>query len=178
LHRRGFKGAYQTAEGLPIYHELVSGNTAEVKTLKPTLEKVLKRFPIKRIIVVADWGLLSTNTLTELQAMRLPRGAPLEFILAVPGRRYSDFKAILQPFHEACCQNIESEVVGETPWQDLRLVIAHDPYTAAEKSAKRAQTIADLEAQSQQWAGKVDAQDGGYRSRGRKLLDGGVTVRF
>jgi hypothetical protein len=60
----------------------------------------------------------------------------------------------------------------------LRLVIAHDPYTAAEKSAKRAQTIADLEAQAQQWAGKLDAQDGGYRSRGRKLSDGGVTVRF
>ena len=178
VKRQVMLGVVQTAEGLPIYHELVSGNTAEVKTLKPTLEKVLKRFPIKRIIVVADRGLLSTDNLTELQAMRLPCGAPLEFILAVPGRRYSDFKEILQPFHEACCQHIESEVVGETTWQDLRLVIAHDPYTAAEKGAKRAQTIADLEAQAQQWAGKLDAQDGGYRSRGRKLSDGGVTARF
>jgi hypothetical protein len=79
----------------------------------------------------------------------------LEFILAVPGRRYSDFKEILQPFHEACCQNFESEVVGETTWQDLRLVIAHDPYTAAEKNAKRAQTVADLETQAGQWAGKL-----------------------
>jgi transposase len=99
VKRQAMLGVVETAEGLPIYHELVSGNTAEVKTLKPTLEKVLKRFPIKRIIVVADRGLLSTDNLTELQAMRLPCGAPLEFILAVPGRRYSDFKEILQPFH-------------------------------------------------------------------------------
>jgi len=178
VKRQVMLGVVQTAEGLPIYHELVAGNTAEVKTLKPTLEKVLKRFPIKRIIVVADRGLLSTDNLAELQAMRLPCGAPLEFILAVPGRRYSDFKEILQPFHEAYCQNIGAEVIGETTWQDLRLVIAHDPHTAAEKSAKREQTIADLEAQAQQWAGKLDAQDGGYRGRGRKLSDGGVTARF
>jgi transposase len=68
--------------------------------------------------------------------------------------------------------------VGETTWKDLRLVIAHDPYTAAEKNAKRKQTISDLETQAEQWAGKLDAQDGGHRSRGRKLSDGGVTARF
>ena len=178
VKRQVMLGVVQTAEGLPIYHELVAGNTAEVKTLQPTLEKVLKRFPIKRIIVVADRGLLSTDNLEELQTMRLPCGAPLEFILAVPERRYSDFKDILQPLHETFCQDAETEVVGETTWQGLRLVMAHDPHTAAEKSSKREQTIANLEAQAQQWAGKLDAQDGGYRGRGRKLSDGGVTARF
>jgi transposase len=178
VKRQVMLGVVQTAEGLPIYHELVAGNTAEVKTLKPTLAKVLKRFPIKRIIVVADRGLLSTDNLEELQAMRLPCGAPLEFILAVPGRRYRDFKDILQPLHKTYCQDAETEVVGEATWQGLRLVMAHDPHTAAEKSAKREQTIADLEAQAEQWAGKLDAQDGGDRGRGRKLSDGGVTARF
>ena len=153
VKRQVMLGVVQTAEGLPIYHELVAGNTAEVKTLKPTLAKVLKRFPIKRIIVVADRGLLSTDNLEELQAMRLPCGAPLEFILAVPGRRYRDFKDILQPLHKTYCQDAETEVVGEATWQGLRLVMAHDPHTAAEKSAKREQTIADLEAQAEQWAG-------------------------
>ena len=178
VKRQVMLGIVQTAEGLPIYHELVAGNTAEVKTLKPTLEKVLKRFPIKRIIVVADRGLLSTDNLEELQAIRLPCGAPLEFILAVPGRRYSDFADILHPFHEAYCHGIEAEVVGETLWQGLRLVIAYDPHTAVEKNGKRQQTITDLERQAEQWAGKLDAQDEGHRSRGRKLSDGGVTARF
>ena len=178
VKRQVMLGVVQTAEGLPIDHELVAGNTTEVKTLKPTLKKVLKRFAIKRIIVVADRGLLSTDNLEELQAMRLPCGAPLAFILAVPGRRYRDFKDILQPLHKTYCQDAETEVVGETPWQGLRLVIAHDPHTAAEKSSQREQTIAHLEAQAQQWAGKLDAQDAAYRGRGRQLSDGGVTARF
>tara|TARA_R110002095_G_C4077269_1_gene221003 strand:- start:195 stop:347 length:153 start_codon:yes stop_codon:yes gene_type:complete len=45
-------GVVQTADGLPIFLEIFACNTAEVKTLKPTLEKVLARFPIKRVIVV------------------------------------------------------------------------------------------------------------------------------
>jgi transposase len=78
----------QTAEGLPIYHEVFDGNIAEVTTLRATLEKVLKRFPIRRVIAVADRGLLSVDNLHELKAMSTPSGVPLEFIVAVPGRRY------------------------------------------------------------------------------------------
>ena len=52
-------GVVQTADGMPIYHEVFAGNTAEAPTLKPTLEKVLARYPhIRRLIVVADRGLL------------------------------------------------------------------------------------------------------------------------
>ena len=171
-------GVVQTADGLPIFHEVFAGNTAEVKTLKPTLEKVLARFPIKRVIVVADRGLLSTDNLDELKAMRLPGGAPLEFILAVPGRRYSDFIDILSPFHHAQCTDANAEVIGEATWQDLRLVIAHDPDTAADKSQKRDQKIEDLEQQAAQWSGKLDEQDTGKKSRGRCLSDGGVRARF
>ena len=81
-------GIIQTAEGLPLYHEVFEGNTAEVTTLKPVIETVVKRFPVKRVIAVADRGLLSTDNLAELQAITLPGGGSLEFILAVPGRRY------------------------------------------------------------------------------------------
>ena len=73
--------------------------------------------------------------------MGLPCGAPLALILAVPGRRYRDFKDMLQPLHKTYCQDAKTEVVGETPWQGLRLVMVHDPHTAAEKSSQRKQTI-------------------------------------
>ena len=33
VKRQVMLGVVQTAEGIPIYHELVAGNTAEVKTL-------------------------------------------------------------------------------------------------------------------------------------------------
>ena len=46
-------GVVQTAEGLPIHHEVFEGNQAEAPTLLPTLRKVPVRFPhIKRLIVV------------------------------------------------------------------------------------------------------------------------------
>ncbi len=139
---------------------------------------MLARFPIKRIVVVADRGLLSTHNLDELKAMRLPNGTPLEFILAVPGRRYNDFIDILSPFHHAQCVDAHVEVIGEADWQDLRLVIAHDPDAATDKTQKRDQKIKGLEQQAAQWSGKLDAQDTGKKSRGRCLSDGGVRARF
>ncbi len=51
----------------------------------------MQRFQIRRVIAVADIGLLSIDNLAELKALKTPSGEPLEFILAVPGRRYSDF---------------------------------------------------------------------------------------
>jgi transposase len=74
----------QTAEGLPLYHEVFDGNTAEVQTLKPTLQKIVARYPVKRVIAVADRGLLSVDNLEELKTITLPGGGRLEFILAVP----------------------------------------------------------------------------------------------
>lgn len=178
VKRQFMLGVVQTADGLPLYHEVHTGNTAEVKTLLPTLKKVLARFPIKRVIVVADRGLLSTNNLEDLQAIRLPGGAPLEFVIAVPGRRYGDFVDLLTPFHEKHANNATEEVTGEASWNDLRLVIAHDPDTAAEKTQKRDEKIQALEQMAQQWVGKLDAQDEGKTGRGRKLSDGGARAKF
>jgi len=176
--RQFMLGVVQTADGIPLYHEVFDGNTAEVTTLKPTIEKVVKHFPIKRVIAVADRGLLSTDNLAELQEIELPGGGKLEFILAVPGRRYGDFVDLLTPFHQAHCQNATKETLGEVEWNGLRLIIAHNPHTASEMGAHRGQIIAKLEQQAAEWSGKLDAQDGGKRSRGRKLSDGGARARF
>lgn len=178
IARQFMLGVVQTAEGLPLYHEVFDGNTAEVSTLKPVIEKIVQRFPIKRVIAVADRGLLSIDNLTELQAIELPRGGMLEFILAVPGRRYGDFADLLAPFHARQCANAQHEVLGETKWDQLRLVVAHDPRNAQEAGAKRDAIIAQLERKAVEWAVKLDDQDGGKRKRGRKLSDGGARARF
>ena len=39
IARQFMLGVVQTAEGLPIYHEVFDGNTAETKTLLPTLTR-------------------------------------------------------------------------------------------------------------------------------------------
>ena len=178
IARQFMLGVVQTADGIPLYHEVFDGNTAEVTTLKPTIEKLVSRFAVKRMIVVADRGLLSQDNLAELQAITLACGAPLEFILAVPGRRYGEVADAVAPLHAAHFSQAQDETLGETLWNDLRLIIAHNPDTATAQTAARAQTIAKLEQQATQWAGKLDEQDTGKRYRGRKLSDGGVRAKF
>jgi transposase len=178
IARQVMLGVVQTAEGVPLYHEVFEGNTAEVTTLKAVIEKIVKRFPVKRVIAVADRGLLSTDNLADLQAIELPGGGALEFILAVPGRRYGEFIDLLEPLHVSQCLSATEEVLCETAWNKLRLVVAHDPLVAQESSAKRDRRIQTLEEQAAQWVGKLDGQDLGKAARGRKLSDGGARARF
>ena len=178
--RQVMLGVVQTADGLPLYHEVFDGNTAEVTTLKPTIEKIIRRFPIKRVIAVADRGLLSIDNLQDLQAITLPGGGKLEFILAVPGRRYGEFVELLKPLQAECsaASAAVQEVLGEAQWNQLRLVVAHDVQVATAAGAKRDALIQTLEQQAAQWAGKLDGQDAGRVARGRKLSDGGARARF
>ena len=175
--RQFMLGVVQTADGMPIYHEVFDGNTSEAPTLLPTVRKVLARYPhIRRLVMVADRGLLSVDNLTDLSAISLPDGQPLEFILAVPGRRYGEFAELLQPLHGAA--EPEGETVAETSWEGLRLVVAHNPQRAQEQTDKRTARIAALEARARDLANKLDGQDAGQKKRGRRLSDSGAKARF
>jgi hypothetical protein len=178
IARQFMLGVVQTADGLPIYHEVFDGNTAETKTLLPTLAKVMERFPhIRRLVLVADRGLLSLDNLKALQAIRLSKDRALEFILAVPGRRYHEFADLLGPFQQQCAQAGE-EITGEVAWNGLRLVVAHDPKTAQERGLARKARMDELEQLAATWTGKLEGQDQGQVKRGRKLSDSGAKARF
>ena len=178
IRRQFVLGVVQSADGLPLHHEVHEGNVAEVSTLTGTLERVMGRFPIRRVIAIADRGLMSADNLTELQAMKTPSGAPLEYVLAVPGRRYGEFVELVGPLQEKAFANAEAERVEELAWRDQRLIVAHDPERATERTARRRERIAALEAQAAAWVGKLDRQDVGKRARGRPLSDGGVRAKF
>lgn len=102
IARQFMLGVVQTAEGLPIHHEVFDGNIAETKTLLPTIMTVTQRFKVRRVVLVADRGLLSLDNLEALSAVRI-EGQTLEFILAVPGRRYGEFDELLKAFHQTHC---------------------------------------------------------------------------
>ena len=179
IARQFMLGVVQTAEGLPIYHEVFDGNQAEGPTLLPTLRKVLLRFPhIRRLIVVADRGLLSLDNLEELGKISLPNSSSaLEFILAVPGRRYNEFADLLQGI-QTRASTAQQEIIEEARWQGLRLVVAHHPQRAAQQTQLRNERIATLQEKAQQWAGKLDGQDAGVKAKGRRLSDSGAKARL
>ena len=179
IARQFMLGVVQTAEGLPIAHRIWQGNTGEAVTLKPVIEEVLAQLAVRRIVLVADRGLLSLDNLAQLQEMKVggaknPKARALEFILAVPGRRYGEFTELLAPIHDTDCVNASAEVIGEAVWNGLRLVWAHDPQTAAEQTRRRQQTIDELVSQAQMRAGKLDEQDIGKTFKGRRLSDSGA----
>ena len=178
IARQFMLGVVQTAEGLPIYHEVFDGNQAEGPTLVPTLRKVLARLPhIKRLIVVADRGLLSLDNLEELGKIKLPSDQAMEFILGVPGRRYGEFAGVLKAIQTKAAAATQ-EIIEETSWQGLRLVVAHHPQRAGEQAQLRNERIAALQEQAQAWAGKLDGQDAGQKAKGRKLSDSGAKARL
>jgi transposase len=178
IARQFMLGVVQTADGMPIFHEVFDGNTAEAPTLEPTLKKVLARYPhIRRLVVVADRGLLSLDNIEALAKLHVTDQRALEFILAVPGRRYGEFVDLLEPMRQKMAQASE-EVVEEAQWQGHRLVVAHNPQRAAEQTQERLAKIHALQQRADQLAGKLDAQDGGTVQRGRKLSDSGAKARF
>lgn len=178
IARHFLLGVVQTAEGLPIYHEVFAGNTSKGATLKPTLERVLARYPhVRRLVLVADRGLLSLDNLQMLSELKLSGDRKLEFVLAVPGRRHADFVELLAPL-QAKAASATAEFIEELTWKDHRLVVAHNPDQAKAQTQSRRDRIAALEARAQTLAGKLDAQQAGAVKRGRKLSDSGVKARF
>lgn len=176
VDRQFMLGLVQTSDGLPIAYEVLPGNTSETTTLAPMIERLIKRYPIKRVVLVADRGLLSMDNLAKLKAQPMPHGSPLEFIMAVPAARYSEFAKLMDPMHAA--QLADKSWIAESAWEGLRLVVAHDPAVASERTRRRRDKIAELEAMAQTWTGKLDEQDGGKHTRGRKLSDSGAKARF
>src|SRR6266566_4062491 len=58
-------------DGRPVCSEMWPGNTADVTTLIPVIDRLRRRFDIARVCVVADRGMISAETLAELEARRL-----------------------------------------------------------------------------------------------------------
>ena len=148
------------------------------------IEEVTRNYPVQRIILVADRGLLSVDNLAMLDGLKVGDRA-LEYIVAVPGRRYAEFTQVLAGVQPLCVAAI-AELVGEVAWSPAkakqpsikRLVWAHDPQRAAEESAKRQLRRDEIFARADNTVSKLDAQDDGKAGKGRKLSDAGAKARL
>src|SRR5262245_56930900 len=58
-------------DGRPVCSEMWPGNTADVTTLIPVIDRLRRRFDIGRVCVVADRGMISAETMAELEARKL-----------------------------------------------------------------------------------------------------------
>jgi transposase len=75
--------------GNPVCSELWPGNTADVKSLVPIVERLQSRFGIRSICIVADRGMISAETLKEVELRKW------QYILGVRMRSSTEAKAVV-----------------------------------------------------------------------------------
>jgi len=79
-------GAVIDSKGKPVCCEMWPGNTADVNTLLPEIERLRTRFHIGRFCIVADRGMISEETIKELEKMDVP------YILGTRMRKVNEIK--------------------------------------------------------------------------------------
>ena len=75
--------------GNPVCSELWPGNTADVKSLVPIVERLKSRFGIGSVSIVADRGMISAETLAEVELRKW------SYILGVRMRSSTEAKAVV-----------------------------------------------------------------------------------
>lgn len=175
-------GVVQTADGLPLTHEVFEGNVGEVTTVRGIVERLCQRFPLRRLVVIADRGMLSIDNLDVLDGLTLPGGRTVEYIVAVPARRCTQLTvglATLHPQLVKASRRTGAESIGEVILAGgRRLVVAHDPERARLQRRPRARRLREVFQLARTLEAKLTAQDAGEKGRGRRLTDAGAKLQF
>ena len=74
------------AEGCPLCCEMWPGNTTDVTTLLPVVERLKKRFRVREVCIVADRGMICEATVQALEAAE----PPVRYILGARMRRQKE----------------------------------------------------------------------------------------
>jgi len=113
-------GLVMTGDGFPVAHRVFPGNTADINAFQVALKDLRQRFPIRRVIVVADRGMVSEAVIEGLEkeemgyilGMRLRKNNEVrKEVLSRPGR-----------YHEVA-DNLE---VKEVWVEGRRYVVCHN----------------------------------------------------
>ena len=145
-------GAIIDQEGRPVCSEMWPGNTADVTTLIPVVDRLRARFGIERVCVVADRGMISADTISALEA----RG--LEYILGVRERNAKEVRDVVLadpapsvplviPHQGRADTELEAKAVM---LGDRRYIVCRNLTEAAQAARTRAAVVAALRAKLKQ----------------------------
>ena len=82
-------GVVLDSEGRPICCEMWPGNTTDVKTLAPVVNRLRRRFGIGKICIVPDRGMISAKTVAELERP----GYEVTYILGARMRKQKEVRS-------------------------------------------------------------------------------------
>jgi transposase len=142
-------GVVLDSEGRPVCSEMWPGNTTDVTTLIPVVDRLRRRFGIRRICIVADRGMISAKTLEELEN---PERC-LEYILGARMRVTSEVREEVlgrsgrfKEVHPKRRKSKDSSPlkVKEVWVEDRRYVVCHNEEQAKKDREDREAILASL----------------------------------
>jgi transposase len=146
-------GAVLDGEGRPICCALWPGNTTDVTTLIPIVDRLWRRFRIRQICIVADRGMISQHTIDDLEQQGWPYilGARMRKQAEVREQVLADRKRF-RVVHGARLKSTDPAPlkVKEVRIEDRRYVVCVNPEEVASDQAKRQAIVAALAEQLRQ----------------------------
>ena len=126
--------------GRPICTEMWPGNTADVTTLLPVVDRLRQRFSIGRVCVVADRGMISAATIEGLEARKL------EYILGARERSDAIVRKIVLENDAPFVPLLLERKTGETQLFIKQLTIEGKRYIVCRNEAEAEKDRKDREA--------------------------------
>lgn len=143
-------GAILDDNGRPLCCEMWPGNTADVKSLLPVVERLKGRFGIERFCIVADRGMISADTIAALEAP----DCNISYILGARMRRVKEVRedVLSRPgrYREVFAEGMHSKTpaplaVKEVIVAGKRYVVCRNSRQARKDAAVRQAIIEALE---------------------------------
>jgi hypothetical protein len=166
-------------QGIPICCELWPGNTTDVKTLIPVVDRLRERFGIERICMVADRGMISREVMRQLESRERRwdyiLGARLRSVREVNrdvlsrGGRYREVRGARQKSKDPAPLKVKEVCVG-----DDRYIVCLNPEQACHDAFTREAILESLRRQLKRGE-KSLVGNKGYR-RYLKSLSGSFVI--
>ena len=166
-------GAVLDSTGRPLCCELWPGNSTDVTTLVPVVERLRRRFGISRLCIVGDRGMISARTLEQLTELdcrhilgvRMRNSKKLAALLAADLASYTEVYPERVASHDPSPLKIKEVVKDGT-----RYILCHNEEQARKDRADRIAIIDHLIAQLKNAKALIGNQ--GYRKYLKRIKTG------
>lgn len=127
-------GLLMSRDGIPVAHHVFPGNTADIKAFRHAIADLRRRFPLRRVVIIADRGVVAEPLLEELEL------EGMEYIVGMPLRKWKEVREIVLSragrYHEVK-DNLK---VKEVEAGGHRYIVCHNP-EGEERDRKERESI-------------------------------------
>jgi Transposase DDE domain len=134
-------GLLCAADGCPVAVEVFAGDVADPKTLATQIDKLKKRFGLRRVVLVGDRGMITTARIAEEL-----KPAGLDWITALRAPAIQALAAEDGPLQLSLFDDRDMAEVVSPKYPGERLIVCRNGALAEERARKREDPLAATEA--------------------------------